>query len=137
MINLNLSKDKNTIPPIERIADVLKIDKHKAENEEMLGLLIRDKISELKKNNNKNNIEKLKYKSMYEVVCKQKSKEVIHKNANVKEYEKEIIRLKKINLELNMAIEGLKQEIKMYKNDRISKIVSYTYMNKKDEECLL
>ena len=110
MINLNLTKDKKTIPPIEIIADMLKIDKHKAENEEILGLLIRDKINELKKNNNKNNIEKLKYKNMYEIACKQKSKEVIHKSADVKEYEKEIIRLKSINMELQLSIEGLRSE---------------------------
>ena len=137
MDELNLVHNKKAISPIERIADYLCVDKNKAENDNILCLLIQDKITELKQKNNKDNLEKLKYKSMYEQSIKHKNKEVVHKNADVEKYEKENIRLKKINLELNTALEGLKNEIKSYKKERISRIIGYTTMNKKDEEYLL
>ena len=137
MNELNLTHNKRITPPIERVANYLDVDKSKAENENILCLLIQDKIDELRQKSYKDNLEKLKYKSMYEQSIKHKNKEVVHKNADVEKYEKENIRLKKINLELNTALEGLKNEIKLYKKERITRIIGYTSINKKDEECLL
>lgn len=124
------------VKPIERIANILNINKDKSNNENELCLLIQDKLVEMKKKNNKDNLEKFKFKTMYEQTLKNNKKEVIHKSADVKEYEKEIARLKSINMELQLSIEGLRREVKMYKNDRINNILC-TNISKDDSKFLL
>ena len=108
------------ISNLERIARVLKLQNVKEEDNELC-LKIQDEINKKDQLINKLQFMNKVLKSKVE----QKPKEVMkvkYDNDTLK-YIEENKRLKALNAELNLAIEGLKRENARYAQDRINRIV--------------
>ena len=65
-----------------------------------------------------------------ELESDKKEEIIIHKDANYKELEKKYNELKNENYELGLALEGLRREIKLYKNEKIANIINNTDISK-------
>ena len=106
------------ISNLERIARVLKLQNVKQEENELC-LHIQDEINKKDQLINKLQFMNKVLKSKVE----QKPKEVVKYDNDTLKYIEENKRLKTLNAELNLAIEGLKRENARYAQERINRIV--------------
>lgn len=123
-----IESGQGKITELKRIASCLNIKEGSN-----LCLLIQDAISNMKEDINtkdkqirrlKMTNETLSYKYNKMVLEKQNQANKVNIDSDIDNtYKKDNIRLKKINTELNEAIEGLKLELQKYKQEKINKIV--------------
>ena len=106
------------ISNLERIARVLKLQNVKEEDNELC-LKIQDEINKKDQLINKLQFMNKVLKSKVE----QQPKEVVKYDNDTLKYIEENKRLKALNAELNLAIEGLKRENERYAQERINRIV--------------
>ena len=129
---MKIEVNTRKIEPIERVAMALNLKG----DEENIALKIQDKINLKDKL-----IRKLKFENVLlkEKLNKSQNKkeEIIHKDANYKELEKKYNELKNENYELGLALEGLRREIKLYKNEKIANIISNANISKELREMLV
>ena len=129
---MKIEVNTRKIEPIERVAMALNLKG----DEENIALKIQDKINLKDKL-----IRKLKFENVLlkEKLNKSQNKkeEIIHKDANYQELEKKYNELKNENYELGLALEGLRREIKLYKNEKIANIISNTNISKELREMLV
>ena len=129
---MKIEVNTRKIEPIERVAMALNLKG----DEENIALKIQDKINLKDKL-----IRKLKFENVLlkEKLNKEQNKkeEIIHKDANYKELEKKYNELKNENYELGLALEGLRREIKLYKNEKIANIISNANISKELREMLV
>ena len=63
--------------------------------------------------------------------------EIAREKAFITELEKKYNELKNENYELGLALEGLRREIKLYKNEKIANIISNANISKELREMLV
>ena len=106
------------ISNLERIARVLKLQNVK-EEENKLCLHIQDEINKLL-----GKVQRLEFmNNMLKNKLVEQPKEVVKYDNDTLKYIEENKRLKALNAELNLAIEGLKRENERYAQERINRIV--------------
>ena len=115
------------ISNLERIARVLKLQNVKEEDNKLC-LHIQDEINVLL-----GKVQRLEFMNkMLKNKLVEQPKEVVKYDNDTLKYIEENKRLKALNAELNLAIEGLKRENERYAQERINRIVDnkeYIHMN--------
>ena len=108
----------SSISNLERIARVLKLQNVKEEDNKLC-LHIQDEINVLL-----GKVQRLEFMNkMLKNKLVEQPKEVVKYDNDTLKYIEENKRLKALNVELNLAIEGLKRENERYAQERINRIV--------------
>ena len=130
---MKIEVNTRKIEPIERVAMALNLKG----DEENIALKIQDKINLKDKLIRKLKFENVLLKEKLNKSQNKKEETIIHKDANYQELEKKYNELKNENYELGLALEGLRREIKLYKNEKIANIISNANISKELREMLV
>lgn len=130
---MKIEVNTRKIEPIERVAMALNLKG----DEENIALKIQDKINLKDKLIRKLKFENVLLKEKLNKSQNKKEEIIIHKDADYTLLEKKYNELKNENYELGLALEGLRREIKLYKNEKIANIISNANISKELREMLV